>query len=398
MSAAAALLLLLAPIVREPVGIAGADHRDDPFQRRIAGLMVGEAVQVGFLTIVPLTARMPSEAGFGQADLPAWHDGRVTAVAIGGQERPYARLVNAGPRAVLVPAGTVLRADGSEVILERDAVVPAGFSALCPVRESALRALPEGVLRPGACLAPLPAGLLLHENVSLTAAIIERWASMLRVGGYVEASEEADVDRIVQRARPRLQESTEAFRGTLVGAVFLVGGEIAGAHVFASEELYLAALPDLLRGAALQAWTTEQATGNPGSAAWRELQQRTRLVDARGRALAWLRAMLDSEERWAESWGEGFDLVLRQHEEHSVGHGVLDHRRRLVHASFSWLGAYLQPARGAPPRRGPNPPPAVGGSETPPGQVDRKARPTLAEQRQRDRRPGPPGTGGQAPR
>ena len=186
-----------------------------------------------------------------------------------------------------------------------------------------------------------------------------------------------------------IQPIASAYADTAVGAVFLIGSRPVAAHVFATHDLYRGALPDLLRGLCVQAQEVAQFDRDAALA---------EPFDARGRAVAFLRNAIRVPGTRGESYGEGFETISLDEADTVVGHAIIDHNHAVQHAGFYVLGAYW-PNRnraagpgsggGVPPR-----PPNGGGSETPPGVVDRKPRPSLAESRQRERRPGPPNTGG----
>mgnify|MGYP000119677574 FL=1 len=49
-----ALVILLAPLAREPVGLSGWQKHRDPVQRRVESLLAGEPLRSGMVSIVPL--------------------------------------------------------------------------------------------------------------------------------------------------------------------------------------------------------------------------------------------------------------------------------------------------------------------------------------------------------
>jgi hypothetical protein len=197
-----------------------------------------------------------------------------------------------------------------------------------------------------------------------------------------------DIHRRYLKLDKGAQPIATAYADTAVGAVFLIGNRPVAAHVFATHELYRGALPDLLHGLCVQAQEVAQFGRDPVMEEF----------DARGRAVAFLRNVIRVPGTLGESYGEGFETLSLNEADAVVGHAIIDHRHVVRHAAFYVLGAYWPNRnRGAGPGAGggvPPRPPNGGGSETPPGVVDRKARPSLAEARQRERRPGPPNTGG----
>ena len=404
MPAAALLLILLAPGAREPVGLAAWESDRNPLRRRISSLLVGEPVRRNLVEIVPLHARIPSEAGHGDEAAPQWAAQGVFARETDSGPGLFVRVHNQRKHAVFLAAGTILRSGRREIYVLRDAILPREFAALLPAVSNGL---PVGAqhaakgFRPAGQLPPIATGLLVHGAQAPIGAVLGPLVANHGSLNYTEAADRPEVDRL----RVPLLKLCASWAGdanqTVVGAVFLIGGEVAGVQIYSTHDLFTAALPGLLSGIAVQGVSREMESGRVGSDSWRRLRALASLVDGRGRALAYLRGILKAEGEWTESYGEGFEVVFRDQRSRSVGHAVLDHRRRVVHAAFLDVRRYWrdpgQVARGTPSQ--PPRPPQVGGSEISPGRVDRKARPTVAEARARPRRPGPrapsaPGQGG----
>jgi len=385
MGAAAALCLLLAPgLVRAPVGSGDWERIEDPLQRRIASLLCGEPVVSGTVVVVPLYARVPSEARGGQG--VRWLGDGITGRLLFEDGRPWLRVLNPNPYPVFVAAGTVFEWGGREVCVARDAVVPAEFAALFPAFTANGVAGESQELHPlaGGVLGPRVTGALLHPSANSGGALAE----MLQGQGSYKA--------LLQRPRLRVKHGQVVKRctalendlsGTVVGAVFFVGDEPVAAHVFAGHELFWAALPDLLQGVTAQARAEEARLGGPN-----ELLLAAKLGSHAGRALALLRNFANVEGEWSESYGAGFEVTLMNESEGVVGHAVVDHSRTVLHAGLyplGWwwpAGANARPAGGRapePPRR----PPDQGNDETAPGVIERKARPSVSEQRERGRKP-----------
>jgi hypothetical protein len=393
MTALATLLLLTAPFAREPVGQGGWSKETDPVARRVSSVLAGAPIRRGFVTVVPLHARVPSEA---QMDLggpgfagPSLEGGEVPKGTHG-----YLRLRNDHPRPVLVLAGTVfVGPNAREVFLARDGVVPAGLAALFPARVN--DALPSArAERDMECLGvlpPLATGLLLHGRERFQAAVLQRWVQLLREESYVELARSPGVASLWQAMRSHCRPLTSGGNATAVGAVFLLGGRPVAAHVFATHELFAKALPDLLMGLAIQAREVQLRYGPAPATAYAQLSKVAATADERANAVSWLRNLLVARGRQSESYGEGSEQLILSARSRTVGHAILDHRRVVIHIGYygmgdQWPGA--QPGGDLPPRPGR---PGPGGSEASPGEIDRKARPSLAEARQRARRPGPSG-------
>jgi len=388
-----ALVLLLAPIlVREPIGGADWERIEDPLARRVASLLAGEPVVSGVVTVVPLYARVPSEAGHGHpATIFAGGDG-LTALVVMEGGRPYLRVTNPAGHAVLVSAGTLFAGGGCEFAVERDAVVPAEFAALIPARPCAGAAVAVDLeLDRAGLLAPGGVGALLLGQEAFASAS-NRWRSLRGEQGCVPVLRNAAVLGRGASLRARVAPLRDALGGTAVGAVFLVGERPVAAHVFATHDLFMEALPDLLRGVAVTARDEELAADGPFA-----LRRQAVMGDAEGRAVAWLRNVGCAPDAWSESYGAGFEAILVSEADLTVGHAVVDQRRTLIHAGFYVPDAWPQQAAGAPP---PNdgrwrPPPPVDPTELPPGFRERRPRPT-EEDKRRDElnpNPGPSGPG-----
>jgi len=389
MSVLPVLLLILAPpAAREPVGGWDFEHLTDPLGRRVGSLLAGEPIYMGAVSIVPLHARVPSEAGHGSPPTVLWADDRLVARFLTEDGESYLRVVNPSPDAILLSAGTVFAHGRVEVAVARDVVIPADFAAIVPA--APLRSSPAttdltriGRIPPratGSLLAGMPAfqgalagiSALRGENLLVTA---------LR-SGPVQTRKSA----LVKACVPGMEEG---FR-TVVGAIFLVADRPVSAHVFARHDLFMAALPDLLLGISLAAREEEVRNGRP--------QPGKEPVDVRGIAVGWLRALLRTDISWSESYGAGFEMLSVSSGLSAVVHAVADASGALVHAGF--YTAVAIPRAGNPNGPGTPPPDPPGNpDETPTGFRQRRARPTVEDQRRGQINPNPgPTPGGPAPR
>jgi hypothetical protein len=378
MSAAAVLLLLLAPPVsREPVGGFDFDRLEDPLERRVGSLLAGEPVFAGAVAIVPLHARIPSEAGHGSKGRILWADDRLVARFLVEDGEGYLRVVNPSPDTLLLAAGTVFARGSVEVAVARDVVIPGDFAALVPAAavgpaEPASDLSREGRLPPlatGSLLAGLPAfhGALAEARALRGEDLI---VGVLRSGAV--QSRRAALGKAVARV-------SEGAGGTMVGAVFLVGGQPVSAHVFARHDLFLEALPDLLLGVALAARDEELRYGRAPRPT----------IDARGRALGWLRALLRESGPWSESYGAGFERLVVSSTTSAVCHAVIDQQGALVHAGFHAAVAIPGAANGGGTVPLPPPNPPGDPDETPTGFRERRPRPTVEDQRRGENNPNP---------
>ncbi|MHC4957858.1 MAG: hypothetical protein ACYTGN_05735 [Planctomycetota bacterium] len=397
MGAAVLTLLLFAPAAepRVPVGPAGWESRDDPVAHRVSSLLLGTERRRGFVTVIPLYARIPSEAGHGRKDAPAWPSATTPGKRLMESGQHYLRALNDSTRPVLVSAGAVYRYRGSELFVGRDALVSAAFAALLPAHPNYQSEgnLSQAQLEYAGLLPPRMTGVLLHPKANPDAVVVA-WKTHLKEAAYLEAREHPAVLSLWRGLSKECGKLPLEQSRTVVGAVFLVAGRPVATHVFGTNELFAAALPELLWGVAVQA-RVELGRYGPSGAAFNRLTRLAQASDERSHALASLRAALDAKTRWSESYGEGFESIAMLPSQRSVSHAVLDHRRRVVHFGLYALdddwprsGAGVRPgAPGGPPM--PPRPPGGNGSENAPGEVDRKPRPSLSDQRQRDRRPGP---------
>lgn len=381
----AAVLVLLAPgLLREPVGQGGWQKQTDPVRRRVASLLAGAPVSAGNVTVVPLFARVPSEAGHGRPVELAWDVGGIAGRVVSDGGRLYLRVINPTERAVFVPAGAVFAVGGLEVFVERDAMVPPDFAALFPARANAV---PDGDLdrdfRWRGILPPAATGVLLHGAVPFAQATVSRWRLHGGAATYAGVLRSPGVVRKQDALERKCRWLADATGGTAVGAVFLIGDRPVAAHVFRTHALFLASLPDLLRGVAVQAREWEIRAGGPQAVAG-GLSRRS----AHGRAVAFLRRVIGVTGSWTESYGAGFEVIVRSAPQTVVGHAVVDHRRSVLHAAYYVLGEYW-PGAGQRRRTNPTPPgppPDDGKSEDAPGVVARKPRPSIAEKRELERK------------
>ena len=393
------VLLLFAPDGAnsvEPVGRGAWENLQDPVARRVSSVLAGAPLRRGFVSVVPLYARVPSEAGASNARRVLW-----LADDNGGKElvengRAYLRVLNPSDKRVLIPNGAVYLGEQREVHVARDAIIPGNFAALFPARANELTPGTPGEIDAMKCVGLLPpkaAGALLNGHTDFSNKVLRQWWRLFREKGYVALSRRTQVSKLTAKLRNACGPLHTARARTAVGGVFLIAGEPIAAHVFSSHDLFIDALPDLLRSVAVQArWYQLQLGGAPGSF-YARLSRASALSDEQARAVAYLRNMTGAKSRWSESYGEGEEMVSRHERERAMGHAVLDHQRRVVHIGYYSLQE-LWPQQ-KPNANDPNLPPPPGtppgpsGSETPPGQVDRKPRPSLSEERQRERRPGP---------
>jgi len=394
MTALATLLLLAAPFsAREPIGQGAWGKETDPVARRVSSVLAGAPIRRGFLTVVPLHARVPSEARMDEGG-PGFAGPSLEGGEVPKGNHGYLRVRNERERPVLVLAGSVfVGPDAREVFLARDGVVPAGFAALFPSRPN--DAFPSARAEDGmeclGVLPPLATGLLLHGQERFQAAVLQRWVQLLREESYVELARSSGVAGLWQAMRSLCRPLTSHSNPTAIGAVFLLGGRPVAAHLFATHELFAKALPDLLMGLAIQARELQLRYGPAAVTAYAQLSKVAASADEQANAVSWLRNLVPVRGRQSESYGEGSEQLILSARSRTVGHAILDHRRVVIHIGYYELGSHWpgeRPNGDLPPRPGR---PGPGGSEASPGEIDRKARPSLAEARQRARRPGPSG-------
>lgn len=378
MSALAALLLVLAPpVAREPVGGFDFDRLEDPLERRVASLLAGDPVVLGAAAIVPLHARVPSEAGHGSQATVLWADDRLVGRFLLEDGEGYLRVVNPSADTLLLAAGTVFARGGVEVAVARDVVIPGDFAALVPA--AALRqAAPEADLvragrLPARVTGSLLAGLPAFQG-ALAGARAVRGEDLL-----VPALRSGPVQSRHAALLAAAAREMEGPAGTVVGAVFLVGGRPVEAHVFPRHDLFMAALPDLLLSLALSARDEELRNGRP--------QPGAPAFDGRGRALGWLRALLRAKTQWSESYGAGFETLSAVASPMASVHAVIDQKGALVHAGF--YAAVGIPAANGGGTPLPPPEPPSNPDETPTGFRERRPRPTVEDQRRGDINPNP---------
>jgi len=380
-----ALLVLLAPaVLREPIGQGAWQKQTDPVRHRVASLLAGAPVGTESVAIVPLFARVPSEAGHGRPVELAWDVGGIAGRLVHDDGRQYLRVINPTERAIYVPAGAVFAVGGVEVYVERDAMVPPDFAALFPARASAVAdADADRDFRWCGILPPAATGVLLHGGVPFERAAVNRWRLH---GGATDYSTVLRSPRVL-RKRDELERKcarlADAAGGTAVGAVFLIADRPVAAHVFRTHTLFLAALPDLIHGVAVQAREWEIRAGGA-----KALARGVAIGSAHSRAVAFLREAIKPKGDWTESYGSGFEILSRSARLTAVGHAVVDHRHTVLHAAYYVLGEYWPGAaqRPGPRARPPGTPPDDGKSENAPGVVARKPRPSLSEKREAERK------------
>jgi len=389
-----ALVLLLAPIVvREPLGDSDWERLTDPLERRVASLLAGEPVVVGIVTVVPLYARVPSEAGHGRPATIFVPVDELAARFVVDDGGIYLRVSNPTDRAMLVTAGTIFARGPHELVVARDAVIPPQFAALVPARPYAASP-PEGDVefRRAGLLSPGTLGSLLLHHAAFEAAKIQ-WRELRKEENFVPVFGHSAVRSRRMALQGRVKRLRTEFGSTAVGAVLLVGERPVAAHVFATHDLFIAALPDLLQGLAVAA-RDEEIFGSKAFALRRQAVE----SDAKGRAIAWLRHVARAPEAWRESYGAGFETVVVRESVWTIGHAVVDQRRALVHAGFYVPDVWPQALAGAPPPGQPPDLPPVNPDEEPPGFRERRARPTLEDQRRGELNPNSgPADGGAQP-
>ena len=384
MLAKVAVLVLLAPaLLREPIGQGAWRKGTDPVRRRVASLLAGTPVGVEGVTVVPLFARVPSEAGHGRPVDLAWDAGGIAGRVVRDDGRLYLRVINPTDRAVFVPAGAVFAVAGLEVFVERDAMVPPDFAALFPARASAVTGDDvDKDFRWCGILPPAATGVLLHGGIPFQPATVNRWRLYGGAVTYAAVLRSHGVTKKHNALERKCARLADAAGGTAVGAVFLIANRPVSAHVFLTHSLFLTALPDLLRGVAAQAREWEMRAGGA-----KALAEATSRGSAHGRALAFLRQAIRAKGEWTESYGSGFEILSRSAPQTAMGHAIVDHRRTVLHAAYYVLGEYWP---GAPRRRAnpnpPGPPPDDGKPETAPGVIARKPRPSLSEKREQERK------------
>ena len=172
MATLAALLILLAPEARQPVGQGQWQTQRDPVARRVASLLAGVPLRFRYVTVVPLHARVPSEAGHGRAGTPTVLGEGIVGHSVWDSSHGYLRVVNPNSRLLLVTAGAVFARSNREFYVKRDGLVSAHFATLFPAfgLGDVVAAKPAGILP------PLATGILLHGGVDLTRAVTGRWA------------------------------------------------------------------------------------------------------------------------------------------------------------------------------------------------------------------------------
>ncbi len=379
-----AFLLLLAPAApREPVGGLDSERIEDPVERRVASLLAGEPVFAGIAAVVPLYARVPSEAGHGRPCDIACAGNGLRARFLVEDGRSYLRVANPTHDPVFLAAGTVFSRDAVEVAVARDAVIPGDFAALVPA--AALGAAVQGGdldLALAGALPPPSTGALLVGMPAFDATLKDARAlrgEELYLPVLASGAVRSRRDGILALLEPHLR----GFGGTAVGAVFLVGDRPVAAHVFARHDLFLAALDGLLDGIAVAVRDEELRHGRAAAA-----QRQLPAADTKSRALAWLRAAVRTEAVYCESYGAGFETLVVNRAQAFVVHAVVDQQRALIHAGFYAIPV-LPSADGETVGPLPPPRPPEDPDETPTGFRERRPRPTVEDERRDDQNPNP---------
>ncbi len=383
------LPILLAPLVtREPVGLNEWHRAADPVHRRIGSLLVGTPIDFDAITVVPLHARVPSEAGHARTDLP------LVATGLGLAAKPmfedgrwYLRLINDNERPVFLASGTCVASAGVEYVLTRDVVVRAKFAAITPIVKQI-----DGAPRNDEhveVLGVLPPELVAPLSGTMAATTI-----------YWQAYGEVSLRRALSRARSRarfvaLQRAVAAEIGkagqeTTVGiAIFMAGVPIA-AHVYLDRNTLLKSLDSILAATALQDIRWRRV----GVA--KDFRKRAHALDARAATLRLMRQVLYTTGERAELAGEGSHT---RYIHPNVGYydALVTESQEVLHVAYRRGG--LRPTNaGGTSRRGPNgspaPPPGPGPTPNRPneesnGERARRARPTKEDERLNERRAQP---------
>ncbi len=372
MQVLAAFLVLLAPEWRVPIQDGPPQETDDPVLRRLATLMTGQGARAGQVGLVPLYARVPSEARRGPGE-PIWGASWQPGLLVADGSAHYLRIQNPSDVPRLVPAGCRFGSDDRPLWIAHDLLIPPRFACLVPVSGFAREA--GDACAPGILAAPSIAGRLRKPIESLGSL----GQSVGGIAALASVASGTSLGPSTKRLHGAAAAPVEAFGGTATGIVLLLGDEVVAVHLFASHDLLLAALPDLLRSAAAE----ERLAQMRGAAPAPPRDSNPGAADAAPRlALPILRRLLAMRGDWQESFGEGFEVLYPPSADGFSGAGVVTAERRLVHAAFYRTVAQARQGGGGAPV-----PPQDPGSEEAPGVVDRKPRPTLEEERQRERRP-----------
>ncbi len=356
MSGFLALLVLLAPGAPAGAGAEGAD----PLERRVAGLLAGAPAFSGIAAVVPLYERTPEEGAEAE---PAWADGALSGRLLVEDGRTYLRVVNPRRDPVLLSAGIVFAGGAAEVAVARDALIPGDFAALVPA--APLRSAPPCAdLAPVGALPPAAISALLAGPAEFDATVAA-FRALRGEERYLPVLANEAVRARHARLAALVASMLRGRGGTVVGAVFLVRDRPVAAHLFASHELFAAALPDLLSAFAVEIRDRELA-GQAGA------RRRPTSAVARQRALLWLREVARPGAAWSESCGFGSEMFFSDPTVPAIGHAVADGRQRLVHAG---IHAWTPPVAPVVP---PTPPEEPG--EPVPGLIPH-GRPTEEEQR-----------------
>lgn len=385
---AALLLLSPEPAAREPVGRGAWREHSNPVVQRISSLLAGLPRRCGFVSVVPLFARAPAEAGHDRTDGPVWIHASNTGKVLRDAGRTYLRIANPGVHPLLVPSGAVYLGAKEELAVTRGAIVGADFTALLPAKKNTRGARVPGAGRFVGVLPPDLTGLVLHAGSDLKTWTSRRWRHTLRTGWYTEACRERSVRSLLAGLELTCHSLATAFGRTAVGAVFLIGGRPVAAHAFSTNDLFVQSMSDLLLGLAIQARQEQYGFSMAPAIVDAQLTRRAEVADERARALAYLRRSFAVKSIWRESSGEGHEMLLHDVGSRTVGHAVLDRQRTVAHFGLYALGPLWPGATAAAPGapKGPSSP-GDGPGGTSPAAIDRKQRPSIAEERQRERKP-----------
>jgi len=296
---------------------AHPEAAQDAVVARIHSLLAGVPLRSAGIDVVPLFARRPSEASSAPPDVPVWRSAELKAEKAAPG---VVRLRHAGRRAVLVIPGLFVRAGAFEYQIRRADLVTTGASLYAPMREIRVAPLQKSDRESG-IVGSREAGSSLLGDDTPTYAGTAAMRGTRRVHSYRQLNSDAfrwfgsDSDR------------------SLVGCVFLVGGDPVSAYAFASHDLFRAAWPELL-ATAVVAQRLAIAGGMPPS----QLAKRAARGSPRGRAVWLLRRIAAEPARTREVPGGGLRWESGGRELGYVGHALTHGDGRVLFA-----GVFLAP-------------------------------------------------------
>lgn|GEM_PF-249843 len=298
-------------------------------------LVAGSPRTFGNLTVVPLLQPASISAAYHTfADARAAGMVEITEVSEHG-EVPQLRVVNRGDTPVLLVDGDELLGAMQNRIVNLSILVPASATLVIPVscveagrwaphsreftesphtvfaraRASKLAAVSESLASHGQR----------HADQSAVWTEIERKATAMGVSSNTEAMSD-----IFAHHRDRIEEFVGAIAPAQdqVGAVFVMGGRVAGLDLFDAEEVFRQYHPRLLRSYALDA--LEHAPGAASNAG--------APLDPKAVALA-LEELLGAGARSYPSLGLGEDIRIRSDR---VQGAALVREKKVVHLTAFW--------------------------------------------------------------